>query len=257
MPAVAALLDSRSALVSLRRTLSAPPTVVACHAAAGLRRVLESRLLDGIVIGTRALRSPDLLQLRVQFPALPVVVYALFRPDDGELLARLEGPGGVSAIVVEGVEDALAGDLVRRTTLSAERRALLAAAPRYLRLSEPIQRRAWDLVLASAGLPVRTAEVAQRMGIRREHLSRQFAAGGAPNLKRVIDLLRVITAAQLLANPGYSIADTARLLRFASTAHLRLTVGRIAGVEPAELRRTAPARVFEAFLRGATRSRHR
>jgi len=134
-------------------------------------------------------------------------------------------------------------------------RATMTSKTSALAVDVASDKKMTNQLLASAGLPVRTAEVAQRMGIRREHLSRQFAAGGAPNLKRVIDLLRVITAAQLLANPGYSVADTARLLGFASKAHLGLTVGRIAGVEAAELRRMAPGRVFEAFVRGAMRSR--
>ena len=153
------------------------------------------------------------------------------------------------------MDDAVVGDLVRRATLSTERRKLLTAAPRYLRLSEPIQQRAWSLLVGAVGLPVRTGEVARWMGTSREHLSRQFAAGGAPNLKRVIDLLRVITAAQLLANPGYSVADVARLLGFASTAHLGVTVKRIAGVGPEELRRVGPTRIVEAFVRNAMRSR--
>ena len=256
MPAVAALLDSRSALLSLRRTLApVPPSVLACHGAPRLRRAIEDRLLDAIVVGQKALRNPELLQLRIQFPALPVVVYATFKPDDGELLERLEGPGGVAAVAVEGVDDAIVGELVRRTALSAERRVLLAAAPRYLRLSEPIQQKAWALLLGAVAHPVRTDEVARWLGTSREHLSRQFAAGGAPNLKRVIDLLRVITATQLLANPGYSVADVARLLGFASTAHFSLTASRIAGMTAAELRRTSPSRIFEAFVSHSTRSR--
>jgi AraC-like DNA-binding protein len=256
MSAVAALLDSRGALVSLRRTLApVPPSVIACPGAARLRRAIEDRLLDAIVVGHKALRNPELLQLRVQFPALPVVVYATFRPDDGELLERLDRPGGVTAIAVEGVDDAIVGELVRRSMLCTSRRAMLESAPRYLRLSEPIQQRAWNFLLEAVALPVQTGEIARQLGTSREHLSRQFAAGGAPNLKRVIDLLRVITATQLLANPGYSVADVARLLRVASTAHLGITVERIAGVSAAELRRVAPIRVFEAFVRSAMRSR--
>ena len=256
MPAVAALLDSRSALVSLRRTLApVPPSVIACQGAPRLRRVVEDRLLDAIVLGQKALRNEELLQLRGQFPALPIVVYGTFKPDDGELLARLEGPGGATAIVVEGVEDALAGEIVRRAALSTERKRLLTNAPRYLRLSEPIQQKAWNLLVGSVALPVRTSDVAKWMGTSREHLSRQFAAGGAPNLKRVIDMLRVVTATQLLANPGYTIPDVARLLGFASTPHFALTVSRIAKVEAQELRRIAPARIFESCVRHSTRSR--
>lgn len=256
MSAVAALLDSRSALVSLRRTLTPVPlSVIACHGAPRLRRVMETRLLDAIVLGQKALRSEQLLQLRGQFPALPIVVYGTFRPDDGGLLSRLDGPGGVSAVVVEGVDDALVGEMVRRAALSSARRRLLATAPRYLRLTEPIQQEAWSLLIGAAAFPLRTSDVAARLGTSREHLSRQFAAGGAPNLKRVIDMLRVVTATQLLANPGYTIADVARLLGFASTGHFGLTVSRIAGLTAADLRRTAPTRIFDAFLRHSTRSR--
>ena len=256
MSAVAALLDSRGALVWLRRTLApVPPSVIACHGAPRLRRTLEHRLLDAIVVGQKALRNEELLQLRVQFPALPVVVFATFKPDDGELLERLEGLGGVAAVAVEGVDDAIVGEMVRRAALSTARQRLLATGPRYLRLSEPIQQKAWSLLVGSVALPMRTGEVARRMGTSREHLSRQFAAGGAPNLKRVIDMLRVVTATQLLANPGYSIADVARLLNFASTAHFGLTVSRIAGMSAVDLRRTPPSQIFEAFVRHSTRSR--
>jgi transcriptional regulator GlxA family with amidase domain len=158
-------------------------------------------------------------------------------------------------VAVEGVDDAMVGEMVRRAALSTARQQLLATAPRYLRLSEPIQQKAWSLLVGSVALPMRTGEVARRMGTSREHLSRQFAAGGAPNLKRVIDMLRVVTATQLLANPGYRVADVARLLGFASTAHFGLTVSRIAGMTAVDLRRTEPARIFDAFVRHSTRSR--
>ena len=39
--------------------------------------------------------------------------------------------------------------------------------------------------------------IAQSLDVTREHLSRSFAASGAPNLKRVIDLVRLIAAAEL------------------------------------------------------------
>ena len=64
----------------------------------------------------------------------------------------------------------------------------LADAPRLLRLTEPLQRQAWDILVARCGAAGAHAALARRLGVSREHLSRQFGAGGAPNLKRVIDL---------------------------------------------------------------------
>ena len=89
----------------------------------------------------------------------------------------------------------------------------------------------------------------------REHLSRQFGAGGATNLKRVIDLTRIACAAQLLANPGYPIPTVVRLLHFASSSHLSGTARRIANVSTGGLGMLGPRGVLQAFARGHTRSR--
>ena len=62
MPAVAALLDSRAALVTLRRTLASPPSVVACRSVAGLRRAYDAHLLDAIVVGRKRLDDLELVR---------------------------------------------------------------------------------------------------------------------------------------------------------------------------------------------------
>jgi transcriptional regulator GlxA family with amidase domain len=161
----------------------------------------------------------------------------------------------VAALVVEGVDDAVAGELVRRATLAAERRRLLADGPRVLRLTEPLQLRAWELVVHDVEVPLRTEQIAARLHVSREHLSRQFGAGGAPNLKRVIDLTRIACAAQLLANPGYAVPLVVRVLHFASSSHLSSTARRIANVPTRGLGELGPRGVLQAFVRGNTRSR--
>jgi transcriptional regulator GlxA family with amidase domain len=158
-------------------------------------------------------------------------------------------------IAVEGVDDPVVGDMVIRASVTAERRRALADAPRMLRLTEPLQRSAWSLLLGEVERPVRTTDLARRLKVSREHLSRQFGAGGAPNLKRVIDLTRIACAAQLLANPGYSIPIVAKLLHFASSSHLSGTARRIANVSTRGLGSLGPRGVLQAFVRGNTRSR--
>lgn len=256
MSVVAALLDSRGAHLALRRTLAAaPPGLHPCRSFAGLRRAFADRLLDAVLVGARALRDPDLPLLRRQFPRIPVLAYGAFRPDDGSALLALTERAGVAAILVEGVDDAVAGDLVRRHTLSVVRARALADAPRLLRLREPLQLAAWRHLVASAGPALTTGEVATALGLSREHLSRQFAAGGAPNLKRVIDLLRMVAAAQLLANPGYDPRMVTSLLGFATVTHLNGISRRITGIPASELGALAPMAVVAAFRRVGVRSR--
>ncbi len=255
MAAIAALLESRAALIALRRTLpKGGPGVVTCRSAGALRRVLESRLVDAVVLAPHSSLLPDLVELRGRLPGIPVVVYAPFRPDDGDLLLACRRHA-IASVAVEGVDDPVVGEMVTRTSVTAERRRALADAPRMLRLTEPLQRAAWDLLLADVERPMRTTALAGRLAVSREHLSRQFGAGGAPNLKRVIDLTRIACAAQLLANPGYSIPTVVRVLHFASSSHLSSTARRIANVPTRGLGTLGPSGVLAAFVRGNTRSR--
>jgi AraC-like DNA-binding protein len=255
MPAVAALLDSRAALGALRRSLpkgSAP--VVACRSAQGLERILSRRLLEIIVLGSTVARRLDLSALRARYPGIPVVAYGILRSDEAELLLgwnRLP----VAAVLIEGVDDPLAGELVMRHSVSARRRAALAHAPRLLRLTEPLQIATWERLIRGAGRPPRTARLAKEMGLSREHLSRQFGAGGAPNLKRVADLLSVLAALSLLANPAYDVAHVARLLRFSTPSHLRAMVRRITNLGLAEAQELGDGEVLGRFLRMGARSR--
>ena len=56
-----------------------------------------------------------------QLPGIPVVVYAPFRPDDGELLLACR-THAVASVAVEGVDDAVVGDMVTRSSVTAARR---------------------------------------------------------------------------------------------------------------------------------------
>ena len=255
MPVVAALLDDRAALGSLRRALPrGGPRVVACRTPQALERHLEQRLTDVIVLHPARLGENGTGSLTSRFPGIPILAFGAFRPDDARALLRgLEL--GAAAIAVADVDDAVLGETVARISLTARRRAALADAVRVLRLDEEMQRQAWERLVTDVDRPLRTVELASRLGVSREHLSRQFGAGGAPNLKRVIDLTRIATASQLLQNPGYPPRATAQLLGFSSAAHLNSTAVRIAGVACSGLARLGPRGVLAHFVRGKMRSR--
>lgn len=254
-PVVPAVLG-RPGRAALRRALPRNRVrLVACRVPADLDGVLRTRLTDAVVVDARASGALEALQrCRAAWPAVPRFIYSAFRPDDGELLRACLQEGGAIPLV-EGVDDSVLADLVLPRTASAVRLQALAAAPRLLRLTEPLQQRAWAEVLRRLGGRLRTSDVARALRVSREHLSREFGAGGAPNIKRVIDLARTAAAADLLANPGYSVRAVARILGFASASHLSGASRRVAGVPGSALGALGADGVLVAFVRGRTRSR--
>lgn len=224
-----------------------------CRTIQGVERLLEQRLVDAVVLDARNCEGLGLTLPR-RFPRIPMYALSAVRPDDGALLTSCRD-AGFSGVLVEGVDNAVAGEWIAARTAQMARRLALADAPRLLRLTDRLQLAAWEEVLRRAGTPIKTGHVAQTLRVTREHLSREFGAGGAPNLKRVIDLARTACAADLLGNPGYTVRGVVRILGYASPSHLAGAARRVAGATPAELRELGPRGVLTRFLRGRTRSR--
>jgi AraC-like DNA-binding protein len=239
---------------ALQRGLPRRVRVRACRSFAAARALLRRELADAVVVGLGPGRLEGAAALAADFPAIPVFAFGPFRPDDGQTLAACRD-AGLGGVLVEGVDEPVAGELIVARSAGRRRKRQLVDGPRLLRLTEPIQRAAWDEALARLGVRTTTADIARALRRSREHLSREFAAGGAPNLKRVIDLARTACAADLLASPGYDRGSVARILRFSSPGHFAATVRRIADVTLAELPQLGPRGVLQRFLRGRTRSR--
>jgi len=255
MPTIAGLLATRRQVQALRRSVpKGGPQVVSCRSFRSLHRLMDQRLVDAVALAPTSASLSEVAGFRERFPTIPMIAYAGFRPDDGALLSACYR-AGIARALVEGVDDAILGETLSRTSLTAARRSGLAAAPRLLRLTEPLQRKAWDVLIEDVERPMGTDELARRFKVSREHLSRQVGAGGAPNLKRLMDLTRTVCAAQLLCNPGYAIQTVVRLLGFTSSSHLSRTARRVVGVPAAKLGELTPEELLRRFVRGKTRSR--
>lgn len=189
-----------------------------------------------------------------EFPSAPFFAILPLRPSDTPTVARCVGLGFID-VIVEGIEDNAARDLLHPHAFSARFRKALLEPPHSLGLNTPLQKTAWEVIVSHSGRPVTTKELAKAVGLSREHLSRNFAKPGAPNLKRVIDLVRLIAAAELAKNPGHDIRDIARILDFASSSHLAVTAQRIFGTRPASLARLRTTDLIDRFAQGRTRSR--
>ena len=189
-----------------------------------------------------------------EFPSAPFFGMSPLRATDAPAVARCAALEFCD-VIAEGIDDAVARDLIGPRTFSSRFAAALSEPPASLGLRSPMQLSTWRSILASAGRPVRTAALASEVGVSREHLSRHFSAPGAPNLKRVIDLVRMISAAELAKNPGLDIRDVATILGFASSSHLAVTAQRVLGTRPASLSRLRTVDLIERFTQGRTRSR--
>jgi NAD(P)-dependent dehydrogenase (short-subunit alcohol dehydrogenase family) len=149
-------------------------------------------------------------------------------------------------VLVEGVDDGVARELVLRRAFSSRFERALAQPPAMLHLETPLQIAVWQSVVRRAGRPVRTDQLAKELSVSREHLSRSFAVGRAPTLKRVIDLVRVLAAAELSKNAGYDVRDVAQVLGFASSSHLSSTTQRLVDVREEDF-----DFIFDTNVRGA------
>jgi AraC-like DNA-binding protein len=255
MPIVAVVDGAAGLRAAVRRGMPVGVRVRTWRNASAVDGLLRRELVDAIVLRARGRDwFGPAREWRAAFPRVPVFGYGAVRADDGRMVAAALA-AGVETMLMEGVDDPVAGELVAARAASRARARELADAIRLLRLRETLQRRAWEVVLREVGSRLTTSDVARVLATSREHLSREFAAGGAPNLKRVIDLARTACAADLLRNPGCDLASCAQILRFTSPAHLAVTAHRVAGVAPGALAELGPRGVLLRFLRGRTRSR--
>lgn len=217
---------------------------------------LRSELVDGAIvdIGASGDETWRVAALAREFPSAPFFGVAPLRAIDGPGLARCAALE-FADLLVEGVDDEAARALLGPRLFTARFAAALDEPPPPLGLEASLQREAWRAIVAHAGRAVRTSTLATMLGVTREHLSRAFAAAGAPNLKRVIDLVRLLAAAELAKNPGHDVRDIAKILGFASSSHLSSTAQRIVGTKPVSLARLRTVDLVGRFVRGRGRSR--
>jgi AraC-like DNA-binding protein len=229
------------------------------RSAPAFEEIFRDTLVDAAVVDFGgAANSPDdawrVAAFAREFPSVPFFGLLPLRASDGPTVAQC-ATYDFADVLVEGVDDVVTHDLVLRDSFSVRFARVLAEPPRALALCSPLQQNAWRAIVVRAGREVRTDSLAKALRVTREHLSRTFAAEGSPNLKRVIDLVRLLAAAELAKNPGYDVRDVANVLGFASASHLSTTSQRVVGTKSASLSRLRTVDLIDRFVRGHGRSR--
>jgi AraC-like DNA-binding protein len=230
--------------------------IIAARSAEECLSAFRGSLIDAVLADAGAPTEAfwEIAALAREFPSIPFIAIAPLRAADAPTIARCVALEFVD-LLVDGVDDGVGRELITRHFFSTRFAAALDDPPPRLAFDSDVQRATWRRIVAHTGRPVRTEGLAAALGISREHLSRRFSANGAPNLKRVIDLIRLIAAAELAKNPGYDVRDVAAVLGFASSSHLSSTAQRVVGTRPASLSALRTVDLIERFARGRGRSR--
>ncbi|HEX2680724.1 MAG TPA: hypothetical protein VHQ03_05475, partial [Candidatus Dormibacteraeota bacterium] len=90
-----------------------------CRTLVAVERLLYQRLVDAVVLDVKA--APPALAWPARFPHIPMFVLSLLRPDDGALLATCHA-SGFAGVLVEGVDNAVAGEWIAARTAQVARR---------------------------------------------------------------------------------------------------------------------------------------
>jgi AraC-like DNA-binding protein len=215
------------------------------------RGVVDAAIVD---IGAGGMECERAIGLAREFPSAGFLGLAAYRAADGSMIARCAAVD-FADVLAEGVDDALLPSAIAAHGYSSRFAWNHREPPEELGMDGPLRTAAWYRIVAQAGRVVRTTDLAAALGMSREHLSRSFARGGAPNLKRVVDLVRLLSAAELSKNPGYDVGDVARVLGFASGSHLSATAQRLLGVQASSLASLRAIDLIGRFARGRGRSR--
>jgi hypothetical protein len=184
-----------------------------------LEHAFRSALVDAAIIDLAGAQDDTwrAASLAREFPSMPFFGLTTLRPAEAPALAQCAALD-FADVLVEAVDDPMHRDIVLRHAFSTRFAEALREPPASLALDTPLQRSAWQGIVRWGGRPVRTQSLADALGVTREHLSRTFAADGAPNLKR---RGRGARFRQLVAPVQHGTADRGDETRVAGAASRR------------------------------------
>lgn len=227
---------------------------------AALHRALDRAPLTAIAVvdprGADGGPAPELRELLRAFPLATVLAALRLTPRDVELLRTLVEWGTADFIVMEREVTllSLAHRLERVRSRSMEL-LLSRALPRGIPVrANTILMRAAEVVSMGGG----PAEMADSFDMSRRTLPRWFARAELPPPKRLFAWLRLLLVAEMLDDPGKTVASVARACGYAGEPSLKNTVREFLGCSPGQLReRSAFRTVAKAFSEELIRLRDR
>src|SRR5213596_4147736 len=228
---------------------------IQCHK---LRRAAAVRfaVVHPLLTGTASDREIE--RLRVLFPSLPLILYTSLTPQTTAVLLAL-GQRGIRRVVFTRYDDhpthlrhVLAQEEARSTSQQLLDQFAWALSPLPSELRWVLEE-----VLRSPAEVQTVQQVAARARVDRRTFERWFTRVGLPSPRHFLAAARVLYAHRLLQDPGFTIDDVARRLRYAQTKTLQQHAHAYLGVTAGEMRLTlAPAEALERVVRSFRTSHH-
>lgn len=198
-------------------------------------------------LGGEADPSPRLQALLQQMPSATVVAAFTVTAQTArhvETLARW----GVADVIDVGREDTPVS--LRRRLRMVQGRLAARLLERALPRSTPTRTRALLAVAAdTAAVGGGSAELAVALGVTERTVLRWCTRADLPQPRRLLAWLRVLLAADMLDDPGRTLAAVARACGYSSDTALRNTLRTFLGASPTELRGKAFQTASGAFAR--------
>ena len=186
------------------------------------------------------------VQLRSDYPAVPILVYAPLTQQGAKDLLEASDAGATDTIIAD--YDDLGVTLSRRISV-ANSVALGECLLARIGLDLPAGTVSLVRFYFRNGRSAPPVPVAARtLGINRRALTAQCTAAGLPSPSTLASWTRIMIAAQLLEDPSCTAVAAAAELRFATVWAFRKTLRRLTGLTPSEVReRGGSGCVFELF----------
>ena len=206
--------------------------------------------------GSSLLELSMLLELRRQFPLVPMIGIYFGATSDLGAVARL---GSAGVVDVLSAEPAVRPESMRAMLSRGHVESLVSKIWRLasLDVAEPVATVLRPAVRLAHG-PVSLPRLAAEKRMHERSLRKYCVAHGLPSPQWIIGWARTLVVAYFLEEPGRSIQSIATLLGFSSAAIMANHLRRYAGTTASDLRRGTPlatvARLLELAL---TPSAHR
>jgi AraC-like DNA-binding protein len=192
--------------------------------------------------------SPALHGLLLDFPSITVLAALCIRPEDFRQLGTL-GQWGVADLI--SLEHDATAETIGQLLVSVSGMRLRALLEEFLPPTLPGRARSILLLAADAASSGQHAsDLADALGITRRTLLRWCEDAGLPAPRRIMAWMRILLAAEMLDEPGRTVASIAFACGYASDTALRTALNMQLGKTPKALRQQgAFVTASEAFLR--------
>jgi AraC-like DNA-binding protein len=237
-PSIVLLISNTDTKARLTSALARRALLTFCTRQPELLRLVEFRRVLCCIVepvdANGVHTAPSISHLKTRFPSLAVLGYCDTSPASCHQIAAMSR-AGMDTLILRGVDDG--PESLRRLINEAEANWSLGHVRELLDCFDDDEVRAFvRLFLGPLTFKPTVGAAAKELGLSRRTLAHRLSQNGLPSPAVLASWCRMLTAANLLRDPGRSVERVAMWLGFGCGAGLRNMLRRRANVSPSEVR---------------------